>query len=63
MKSDGLLGRCHLKGTEGDAMHAVLCGVSHNLRLLLHRLRAFLRLIYDWIASGLLFSFGMPAQA
>lgn len=34
MKVDGLLDRCHLKGTAGDAMHAVLCGVGHNLRLM-----------------------------
>jgi IS5 family transposase len=41
MKSEGLLGRCHLKGAEGDAMHAVLCGAGHNLGLLLNRLPAF----------------------
>ena len=34
MKVDGLLERCHLKGTEGDAIHAILCGVGHNLRQL-----------------------------
>ena len=34
MKNDGLLDRCHLKGTLGDALHAILCGVGHNLRLL-----------------------------
>lgn len=34
MKCDGLLSRCHLKGMTGDAIHAVLCGVGHNLRLL-----------------------------
>lgn len=45
MKNDGLLGRCHLKGAIGDAMHAVLCGAGHNLRLILNRLRAFLRLL------------------
>jgi hypothetical protein len=43
---DGLLGRCHLKGVEGDAMNAVLCGGGHNLGLLLNRLRAFLRLLW-----------------
>ena len=61
MKSDGLLGRCHLKGAEGDAMHAVLCGAGHNLRLLLNRLRAFLRLLYGWVISQLLPSTGMIA--
>jgi IS5 family transposase len=62
MKSDGLLGRCHLKGVDGDAMHAVLCGAGHNLRLLLKRLRAFLRLLREWLDSGWLFSFGMPTH-
>jgi IS5 family transposase len=32
MKLDGLLARCHLKGTHGDAAHAILCGIGHNLR-------------------------------
>lgn len=32
MKVDGLLERCHLKGTRGDAVHAILCGIGHNLR-------------------------------
>jgi len=36
MKNDGMLGRCHLKGKEGDAIHALLCGIGHNLRLLLN---------------------------
>lgn len=40
MKSDGLLGRCHLKGLTG-MQYAVLCGADHNLRQLLYRLRAF----------------------
>ena len=37
MKVDGLLDRCHLKGTHGDAVHAILCGIGHNLR----QMRAF----------------------
>ena len=32
MKVDGLLERCHLKGLHGDAVHAILCGIGHNLR-------------------------------
>lgn len=43
MKSDGLLGRNWLKGTLGDAMHALLCGAGHNLRMILGRLRALYR--------------------
>jgi IS5 family transposase len=53
MKNDGQLGRCHLKRADGDAMHAVLCGAAHNLRLLLNRLQAFLHLLHEWVAGGL----------
>lgn len=35
MKSDGHLGRNYLKGREGDAINAILCGAGHNFRLLL----------------------------
>lgn len=31
MKTDGLLARNWLKGSDGDAIHAVLCGARHNL--------------------------------
>ncbi len=43
MKADGKLGRNWLKGTLGDAIHVVLCGTGHNLRMILRRLRLFLR--------------------
>ena len=39
MKADGRLSRNPLKGTLGDALHAVMCGVGHNMRLLLRKLR------------------------
>lgn|GEM_PF-3596799 len=39
MKTDGRLGRNPLKGALGDALHAVLCGAGHNIRLLLKKLR------------------------
>ena len=39
MKMDGRLGRNPLKGALGDALHAVLCGAGHNLRLLIKKLR------------------------
>jgi IS5 family transposase len=39
MKMDGRLARNPLKGSLGDALHAVLCGAGHNLRLLIARLR------------------------
>ena len=45
MKSDGLLGRNHLKGMAGDAMHALLCGAGHNLRKILARIRLLLCLL------------------
>lgn len=40
MKTDGRLARCPLKGTLGDALHAVLCGCGHNIRMILAHLRA-----------------------
>lgn len=39
MKTDGRLGRNWLKGALGDALHAVLCGAGHNVRLPLRALR------------------------
>ena len=45
MKTDGHLGRCHLKGREGDAANVILTAVGHNLRRILARLRDLLRLI------------------
>jgi IS5 family transposase len=40
MKNDGRLTRCPLKGTDGDAIFAVLCGCGHNVRMILRHLRA-----------------------
>ena len=39
MKMDGRLARNPLKGALGDAMHAVMCGAGHNLRMILAKLR------------------------
>src|SRR6516225_7995294 len=47
MKGEGHLGRCYLKGREGDAANAILTAVGHNLRLILTWLRILLRLILD----------------
>ena len=44
MKSDGHLGRCYLKGREGDAANVILTAVGHNLRLVLAWLKLWLRL-------------------
>ena len=51
MKTDGRLARNPLKGALGDALHAVLCGAGHNIRLLLRKLRL------------LCVQFGLPTSA
>ena len=38
MKSDGKLDRNYLKGREGDCLNAILCGIGHNIRLILNHL-------------------------
>jgi IS5 family transposase len=45
MKIDGHLGRCYLKGQEGDGANVILAAVGHNLRHVLSWLRSLLRLI------------------
>ena len=47
LKSDGRLSRNFPKGTEGDAINAILSGVGHNIRKILRQLALFivLRLI------------------
>ncbi len=35
IKADHRMDRCHLKGSEGDAMHPVLCSAGYNIRWLL----------------------------
>lgn len=57
MKSEGKLGRNWLKGALGDALHAILCGAGHNIRLLLRRLRLFYVLML-----ALLFGMGHEKQ-
>jgi IS5 family transposase len=52
MKSDGLLGRNWLKGEIGDALHAVMCGAGHNLRMILARLRALYCALLAWLAAA-----------
>jgi transposase, IS5 family len=51
MKSDGLLGRNWLKGSLGDAMHAVLCGAGHNLRMILAHLRVLWLVFWNWLRT------------
>lgn len=40
MKSDGKLSRNFLKGIIGDQMHALLCGIGHNMRMLANFMRS-----------------------
>lgn len=35
LKADHRMDRCHLKGAQGDALHAVLCAAGYNIRWLL----------------------------
>lgn len=51
MKMDGRLGRNPLKGALGDALHAVLCGAGHNLRLLMKKLRLLWARIRDVLGT------------
>ncbi len=62
MKSDGLLGRNWLQGALGDAMHAVLCGAGHNLRMILARLRAFCCVLIGLLALTRLVSQPPPPR-
>lgn len=52
MKTDVQLDRNPLKGTLGDALHAVMCGAGHNINPLLKNLRhlpdGHLKLLHLW---------------
>ena len=39
IKTDHRMSRCHLKGAEGDAIHAVLCAAGYNIRWLMRMSR------------------------
>ena len=61
MKNDGRLTRSTLKGTDGDALFAVLCGCGHIIRMILGHLRAVIcRLI--WLITRLCQLSGMAMQ-
>ena len=53
MKTDGRLARCFLKGTLGDALFAVLCGCSHNIRKILAHLRALLAAVITLVLAAI----------
>ncbi|CAD5374676.1 transposase [Rubrivivax sp. A210] len=59
MKTDGLLDRNWLKGALGDAMHAVLCGAGHNLRMIL----AHLRVLYCALVGQLMLALMLVTPA
>jgi IS5 family transposase len=57
LKSDCRMDRCHLKGEQGDSLHAVLCAAGYNIRWLLRMMAkkgvAFLWRLYlrlRWLA-------------
>ena len=52
MKTDGLLARNWLKGEIGDALHAVLCGAGHNLRMILAYLRVLFAAFIRWMIGS-----------
>jgi IS5 family transposase len=54
MKTDGLLNRNGLKGSLGDAMHALLCGAGHNLRMILAHLRVLYFALVGHIALAIM---------
>ncbi|AOG22181.1 transposase DDE domain protein [Acidovorax sp. RAC01] len=50
LKADHRMDRCHLKGAQGDRLHAVLCAAGYNIRWLLRMIAkkgvTFLRQLY-----------------
>ena len=67
MKSDGLLDRNWFKGSLGDAMHALLCGAGHNLRMILAHLRVLYCALIGDVAFAIMLLTGttstQPASA
>ena len=66
MKNDGRLGRNFLKGSEGDAINAILCGAGHNLRKILRLLAllcprilaSFIKEISEMFSAPIIFAQG-----
>lgn len=59
MKADGLLGRNWLKGAEGDALHALLCGAGHDLRMILRHLRVLYCDLWGLLAMAMTLGMGV----
>ena len=55
LKADHRMDRCWLKGSEGDALHTVLCAAGFNLRWLLRAIARYgLKAVYlslSWVAA------------
>lgn len=51
-RAAGLLGKNWLKGADGDALHALLCGAGHNLRMILRHLRVLYCAVLGVIAMA-----------
>ena len=64
LKADHRMDRCHLKGTEGDALHAVLCAAGYNTRWLMRMIvkKGLGLLLCLRQASGLTGLFGKLAE-
>ncbi|WP_258304850.1 transposase, partial [Escherichia coli] len=50
LTADHRMGRCHLKGEQGDRLHAVLCAAGYNIKWLLRMIVkkgvAFLQVVF-----------------
>jgi len=55
MKKEGKMSRNYLKGILGDENNAILCGIGHNLKMILRKLRVFFAQIFYWIKKSLNF--------
>jgi IS5 family transposase len=50
LKADHRMDRCWLKGSEGDALHAVLCAAGFNIRWLMRAIAAqALVFVFFWL--------------
>ncbi len=54
MKSEGHLGRCYLKGRDGDAANAILSAIGYNFRRVLAWLRILLRTLLAALSTALM---------
>lgn len=64
LKADHRMDRCHLKGEQGDRLHAVLCAAGYNIRWLLRMIARkgvpFLRWLYLRLSQAQALSLRWP---